>query len=105
MENPMRIAPDVAPVLRIARRPALFALALACACAAQSALAYTVKTYHGEGASRIQACSLAHNDALSPASEEAHGHLLKLGKCECGKSGANGKAATWQCTVQVTHER
>ncbi|MDR5760835.1 hypothetical protein [Caballeronia sp. LZ035] len=101
----MRIALDVAPVFR----PALCVLALTCACAGQSAFAYTINTYHGEGVSRIEACSLARNDALSPTAEEAHGHLLKLGKCDCGKADASasagGKAGAWQCTVQVTHER
>ncbi|MDR5782572.1 hypothetical protein QCE63_24515 [Caballeronia sp. LZ065] len=97
----MKIALGLAPVFR----PALCVFTLACACASHSAFAYTMKTYHGEGASRIEACSLARNDALSPTAGEAHGHLLKLGKCDCGKSGASGKASAWQCTVQVTHER
>lgn len=34
-------------------------VALTFACVAGSASAYTIKTYHGLGASRIQACTLA----------------------------------------------
>jgi hypothetical protein len=81
------------------------AISLALACSIPSVFAYTIKTYHGQGASRVQACSLARLTARSPDEEPAHGRLLKVSACQCAFDSQSPHASGWQCLVQATHER
>jgi hypothetical protein len=85
--------------------PVAFSLALALACSAGPVCAYTITTYHGAGASRIEACALATQTAESPDEEPAHGRLLKTGACQCDHNGKGESAGAWQCMVEATHER
>jgi hypothetical protein len=78
--------------------------ALALGCCMNVASAYTVKTYHGAGTSRVEACSLAKAGAQSPKEESAHGKMTKVSACQCthADGAMNGQ---WQCQVQTVHER
>ncbi|WP_109476243.1 hypothetical protein [Paraburkholderia sp. C35] len=80
-------------------------LALALACSVSAVHAYTITTYHGAGASRIEACALATQRAQSPDEEPAHGRLLKTSKCECDHASKGASSGEWQCLVEATHER
>jgi hypothetical protein len=71
----------------------------------QSVEAYTVKTYQGLGTTRIEACTLARQSALSPTAEAAHGRLIKVTACQCGNKSKPGSPAHWACRVETTHER
>jgi hypothetical protein len=81
------------------------AISLVLACSTSSVLAYTIKSYEGTGASRVQACSLAKLTARSPDEEPAHGRLLKVSACQCAFDGKAPHSSQWQCLVQATHER
>ncbi|QGZ63096.1 hypothetical protein [Paraburkholderia acidisoli] len=63
---------------------------------------YTIKTYHGAGASRVEACSLAKASALSPHEEVAHGRMLKVSRCECNQATTS---PPWHCLVQSVHDK
>ncbi|WP_144147268.1 hypothetical protein [Paraburkholderia sp. BCC1884] len=80
-------------------------VALTLACGAGSALAYTIKTYHGVGASKIEACTLAKQAAESPDEEVAHGRLIKVSACNCTVTSKPGAPRQWSCLVQSTHDR
>lgn len=80
-------------------------VALTFACVAGSASAYTIKTYHGLGASRIQACTLAKQGAQSPDEEVAHGRLIKVSACDCGVTSTPDTGRQWNCLVEATHDR
>jgi hypothetical protein len=80
-------------------------LALALACSFAPVHAYTVTTYHGAGASRIEACALATQSAQSPNEEPAHGRLLKTSDCQCNHASKADTPVAWQCLVEATHER
>jgi hypothetical protein len=81
------------------------ATAIAFAAVAQTADAYSIKTYRGTGASRIEACSSAKQSALSPAEETAHGRLTKVGDCQCSRKDPAGRLAQWECSVQTIHQK
>ncbi|MGF6771859.1 hypothetical protein P3T18_004346 [Paraburkholderia sp. GAS199] len=74
-------------------------------CMASSTLAYTIKTYQGNGASRIEACTLAKTTAESPDQETAHGHLIKVSACKCSSTESTHDSKQWLCLVQATHDR
>ena len=69
-----------------------------------SVLAYTVKTYHGAGTTRIEACALAKATAQSPDEETAHGRLTKISDCRCESGTKSGSQDQWHCLVQATHD-
>jgi hypothetical protein len=71
----------------------------------QSADAYSVNTYRGTGASRIEACASARQDALSSAQETAHGKLTRVGSCQCNRKDPAGHLNHWECWVQSIHTR
>jgi hypothetical protein len=73
-------------------------------CAAGSGYAYSVTTYQGLGASRIEACSLATRSAESSTKEAVQGRLLKVGSCQCGQKSNAKDSERWQCLVEATHE-
>jgi hypothetical protein len=87
-----------------------FGIALALACSASSVHAYSIKTYQGLGASRIQACTLAKQGAQAPDEEVAHGRLTKVSACNCSQKEADktvdaDNAKQWRCLVEAVHER
>jgi hypothetical protein len=85
-------------------RLTIVGVSLALTCVTSSVLPYTVKTYHGAGATRIEACSLAKATAQSPDEETAHGRLSKISDCQC-ENGAKARSQDqWHCLVQATHD-
>ena len=80
-------------------------LAFAFACSVGPVHAYTITTYHGAGASRIEACALATQSAESPNEESVHGRLLKTSDCQCDHASKGASSGEWQCLVEATHER
>jgi hypothetical protein len=81
------------------------AAAIALGAVAQTSEAYSIKTYRGTGASRIQACSSAKQSALSPGEETAHGRLTKVGACQCDRKDPAGHPVQWECWVQTVHQK
>ncbi|WP_147329501.1 hypothetical protein [Paraburkholderia sp. DHOC27] len=72
---------------------------------AAPAEAYSVKTYQASGGSRIEACTLVKQNALSQAGETAHGRMTKISACKCDIQGRAGVPQKWQCQVQTIHAK